>query len=219
MGKVLAQMNAGSDQGLLALTLAAWVQFIAEYNKNKAFEDAVKAEEKKIAEFMKKQNEGAKSVLTRMSAATDSGLVEMCFKGWVEVFTEQKKAYEMEELLAANGGKFNSFNSRNKASAGSAMDRAAAAAEQSTLIVIFWYWKRETRVERMRRYAKDKNTKKKQQLVGVKGLFKNFANELEAGLKDGTPRVDTSAVQPKKKKSGRTSSPSPKVVEDGSYAA
>merc|ERR1711985_25677 len=71
--KVLSRLNAGSDQGLMTLCFAAWVQFMEEYRKNKEFEDAVKAEEKKIAEFMKKQNEGAKSVLTRMSAATDTG--------------------------------------------------------------------------------------------------------------------------------------------------
>jgi hypothetical protein len=95
----------------------------------------------------------------------------------------------MEDIMANAQGKFSTFGARNKASAGSAMDRSAAATEMSSLIVIFWYWKRETRVERMRRYAKDKNLKKKQQLVGVKGLFKNFANELEAGLQGGTPRA------------------------------
>merc|ERR1712093_903372 len=94
----------------------------------------------------------------------------------------------MEDITARNQARFATFGARNKASAGSAMDRSAAATEMSTLIVIFWYWKRETRVERMKRYARDKNNKKKQQLIGVKGLFKNFANELEAGLKDGTPR-------------------------------
>merc|ERR1719316_1804435 len=84
--KVLGRLTAGSDQGLVALCMQAWIQFIAEYNKNKEFEDAVKAEEAKIAEFMKKQNEGAKSVLNRMSAATESGLVQSCFTGWVEEF-------------------------------------------------------------------------------------------------------------------------------------
>jgi hypothetical protein len=84
--KVMSRMSAGSDQGLLTMCLAAWVQFIAEYNKNRAFEDAVKAEEKKIAEFMKSHNESSKSVLNRMSAATDSGLVQSCFKAWVDFF-------------------------------------------------------------------------------------------------------------------------------------
>merc|ERR1711881_473787 len=130
-------------------------------------------------------------------------------KGWVDVFLEQKKALELEDIMAQNQAKFGSFGARNKASAGSAMDRSAAATEMSTMIVIFWYWKREIKVERMKRYAQDKNNKKKQQLIGVKGLFKNFANELEAGLKDGTPRPAEGVVQ--KKRSGR---PSPKVSDD-----
>jgi hypothetical protein len=208
--KVMARIGAGGDAGLMSMCLSAWVQFLAEYKKNKDFEDAVKAEEKKIAEFMKKQNEGAKSVLNRMSAGTDSGLVQTCFKGWVEFYIEQKKAIEMEELMHANSAKFGSFAARNKASGGSAMERAAYATDLSTYIVMFWYWKRECKVERMRRFARDKNVKKKQQLIGVKGLFKNFANELEAGLKDGTPRPDDIVVT--KKRSGR---PSPKVIEEG----
>merc|ERR1719265_1515574 len=81
--KVLSRLNAGSDVGLMTLCFTAWVQFMEEYRKNKEFEDAVKAEEKKIVEFMKKQNEGAKSVLTRMSAATDTGLISSCFTAWV----------------------------------------------------------------------------------------------------------------------------------------
>merc|ERR1711966_508128 len=197
--KVLSRMNAGTDQGLLTMCLTAWIQFIAEYNKNRDFENAVKAEEAKIAEFMKKQNEGAKSVLSRMSSATESGLVQGCFKAWVEVFEEIKKANEMEDLMMQNAGKFKTFGARNKASA-----------EESTCIVIFWYWKRETRVQRMKRYAQDKNNKKKQQLIGVKGLFKNFANELEAGLTDGTPRPVEGSSQ--KKRSGRSS---PKVGDQG----
>merc|ERR1719453_40329 len=107
---------------------------------------------------------------------------------------------ELEDMLASGNGRFASFSQRNKSSAKGAMDRAAEAADMSTYLVIFWYWKRETRVERMRRYAKDKNVKKRQQLVGVKGLFKNFANELEAGLKEGTPRIDGGSPA---KRSGR----------------
>merc|ERR1719359_879057 len=104
-------MSAGSDQGLVSMVFAAWVQFIAEYNKNREFEDAVKKEEQKIAEFMKKQNEGAKSVLTRMSASTEQGLIQGCFKGWVDVFEEQKKANELQDLLNSGSGRFKEFSS------------------------------------------------------------------------------------------------------------
>lgn len=80
--------------------------------------------------------------------------------------------------------------------------------DESTYIVMFWWWKREVKVERMRRYARDKNSKKRQQLIGVKSLFKNFATELESGLKDGTPRVEVAS----KKRSGRQTSPSAQVA-------
>lgn len=206
--KVLGRLNAGSDLGLMQLHFTAWTQFAEEYKKNREFEDAVKAEEKKIAEFMKKQNEGAKSVLNRMSSATESGLVQACFAGWKEEFETQKKALEYEDMINSGSGRFSSFSKRNKASAGGAMDRAAEAAELATTIIMFAYWKRETKVTRMKQYAKEKNHKKKQQLVGVKGLFRNFANELETGLKDGTPRVDISKI--KEKRSSRNPSPSPK---------
>merc|ERR1711871_1592461 len=146
----------------------------------------------------KKQNEGAKGVLSRMSQATDSGLVQQCFSGWVEVFQEQKKSNEMKDLMNSNSAKFSSFSNRNKASAKRGMSRSAELTELGTYTVIFKLWLKEVKVERMRRWAKDKNIKKKNQLLGVKGLFRNFANELEAGLKEGTPRVDTI----KKKKDG-----------------
>jgi hypothetical protein len=202
--KVLGRLTAGSDAGLLGMCLAAWVQFIAEYNKNREFEDAVKREEAKLNDFMKKQNGGAASVLNRMSQATDQGLIQQCMTGWVEVYQEQKKAAEMQDILNSGSGRFNEFSSRNQKSAKSCMDRHAELTEQGSIIVVFLLWKKESKIERMRRYAKDKNVKKKNQLIGVKGLFKNFANELEAGLKEGTPRVEA------KKKSERTSSTSPK---------
>merc|ERR1712226_1313388 len=99
-------------------------------------------------------------------------------------------------MLNSASGRFNEFSSRNKSSAKGAMDRAAEAAENNILILFVWYWKREVKVERMKRYAREKNSKKKQQLIGVKGLFKNFANELEAGLKEGTPRYEPVAAPP-----------------------
>merc|ERR1712187_826525 len=114
---------------------------------------------------------------------------------------------EFQNVLNDSSGKLKSFANRNKDSAGNCMERTAYLQQQSTWIIIFMYWKREARVERMRRYARDKNVKKKNQLMGVKGLFKNFANELEAGLKEGTPRVAIGDGS-KQRKIGQ---PSPKV--------
>merc|ERR1719263_651139 len=215
---VMGRMSAGSNDGLKSLCMQAWIQAMAEAKKNKEFEDAVKAEQEKLKAFQDKQKEGATGVLNRMSAASESGLLGMILTAWIEVFTEQKKAYEMEAMLHGAGGKFGSFNDKNSKSAMSLTERAALAQDIGSMLVIFWYWKRELKVETMRRYAREKNNKKKQQLVGVKGLFKNFANELEAGLKEGTPRVESSVSPQGKRSSGRASKPSPKVTDGASPA-
>merc|ERR1719220_830966 len=56
-------------------------------------------------------------------------------------------------------------------------------------------WKKDSKVERIRRLGKDKDAKRKKELVGVKSMFKSFASELETSLTSGTPRVD---IKPKR---------------------
>jgi hypothetical protein len=201
--KVLGRMTQGSEAGLQQYVFQAWQKFCEEYKKNLEFEEALKAQEAKTKAFMDKQNEGAKSVLSRMSMGNDTGLLQTCWKAWTEWVTENKKAREMQELLENSQGRFASFTGRNKGCAKSAMQRAAEAQDISVQLVIFMYWKKEALVQRMRRYGKEKNTKRKEQLQGVKGLFKNFANELDGSLKAGTPRIE-----PKRK--GRATSTPPK---------
>jgi hypothetical protein len=115
--KALSRMCAGTDLGAMTMAFSAWTQFIQDYNKNREFEDAVKREEAKIAEFMKKQNEGAKSVLTRMAGATEHGLMQQCLQGWAEVYQDIKKANELQEMLNSGSGRFKEFSMRNGRSA------------------------------------------------------------------------------------------------------
>jgi len=199
--KVLSRMNAGSEQGLLALTFAAWVQFHEDYKKNKDMEDAVREKEKMVADFMAKQNEGAKSVLSRMSDGNDSALIQTCWKAWLEFYTEIKKANEMQELMNANADKFGSFNKQNKAGSMTTSQRIAANQDEQVIIIVILMWKMHVKVNLMKQWAKEKNNKKKQQLVGVKGLFKNFANELESGLREGTPRVEEAVIKARREAS------------------
>jgi len=201
---VLARMNAGNEGALKVLIWKSWTGFIEEYKKNKDLEDKVKAAEARVKEFQAKQKEGSMSVLNKMSAATDTGLIQSTFMGWKEVWDEEKRQAEMEEAMGEKAGKLGSFASRNKGTAMHEMNRMLAVSEAGLMLAIFHYWKRDTKVERMRRYGREKNKKRKDQLVGVKGLFKNFASELENGLKEGTPRID------EKKLKARHSQPTPK---------
>eukprot|EP00747_Dinoflagellata_sp_TGD_P139605 gnl/TRDRNA2_/TRDRNA2_175914_c1_seq3.p1 gnl/TRDRNA2_/TRDRNA2_175914_c1~~gnl/TRDRNA2_/TRDRNA2_175914_c1_seq3.p1 ORF type:complete len:473 (-),score=162.43 gnl/TRDRNA2_/TRDRNA2_175914_c1_seq3:622-2040(-) len=194
--KVMTRMSAGNDATLTNMCFQEWVKFCEDYKKNLEMEEAVKAAEKKVAEFMKKQGDSAKGVLGRMTAGNDTGLLSMTMKAWAETIKEEKNAREMQEKLDAAADKFSGFNSRTKGTAMSAMCRAAETMDRQCLILVFAPWKKEARCERMKRYGKEKNQKKKEQVNNVKGLFKNFAAELDSGLKQGTPRIEIKKKAP-----------------------
>jgi len=188
--KVMGRMSAGSEEGLRAMAFQGWVQFIVEYKKDKEMNDALKAAEKRVSEFMQKQNEGAKSVLQRMQSASEGGLVSSMFQAWNEVVHEARKAAEMTATMNAKSSRLTAFTSRNKDNAQTASERNSTLQDEQLLICIMSLWIRDVKCERMRRYGKERNEKKKKDLMGVKGLFKNFASELETSLKEGTPRPD-----------------------------
>eukprot|EP00416_Gambierdiscus_australes_P046652 CAMPEP_0171101086 /NCGR_PEP_ID=MMETSP0766_2-20121228/53954_1 /TAXON_ID=439317 /ORGANISM="Gambierdiscus australes, Strain CAWD 149" /LENGTH=536 /DNA_ID=CAMNT_0011561045 /DNA_START=62 /DNA_END=1672 /DNA_ORIENTATION=- len=197
--KVMSRMSAGSDEGLRVMVFQGWVSFLVSTKKDKEMTNAVKAAEGKVSEFMKKQNEGAKSVLQRMVAANETGLVGSSFQAWADAVVEAKNTNDMEATIQQKTSKLAAFTTRNKDSAKNASERVAFLQNQAILIYTFSYWKGECRCERMRRYGKEKNNKRKQELIGVKGLFKNFANELETSLKEGTPRVEGKDSSSKKR--------------------
>merc|ERR1711904_101850 len=124
-----------------------------------------------------------------MTQGNDTALQQYVFQAWQKFCEEYKKNFEMQEKLQESQDRFSSLTGR-KGSRENAMQRAAKAQDISIQLVIYMYWKKEALVQRMRRYGKEKNTKRKEQLQGVKGLFKNFANELDGSLKAGTPRLE-----------------------------
>merc|ERR550537_896968 len=87
--KVMMKMSAGSDNALLSVVLGSWVQWLADYKKNKDMEDAVKAQEAQMQEYLKQKKEGAKAVLDKMNSATDSGLVEHVMSTWAQFYADE----------------------------------------------------------------------------------------------------------------------------------
>merc|ERR1711959_629658 len=72
--KVMARMAGGSDNALLTVILGAWVQFSADYKKNKEEEDDIERREHQFAEFMKQKKEGAKAVLDKMKPSLEHSM-------------------------------------------------------------------------------------------------------------------------------------------------
>merc|ERR1739848_391629 len=94
-------------------------------------------------------------------------------------------------------GKFASFAARNKNGAMSAGQKATEVKAYGLLNHSMLLWTEVTKVERLLRYYTNRVDHKKHQLQGLQSMFRNFASQLESGLKEGTPR-DFGAVKDKK---------------------
>merc|ERR1719240_1862077 len=180
--KVMARCGAASANGLRDMCFHEWVTFHQEYMKNKELEDAIKAEEAKIAAFKKKHSENAQSLLNNMHAATNTGLMHEVFEAWREWWKDEKQLAEMSELMAAGQGRLGAFGDRNKKGARSACERAHEHNMIMLYLKVFGAWRLDTQIEKTLRKHQNRIQGKRDQLLGVQQMFRNFAQELEKSM-------------------------------------
>jgi len=188
--KVVSRMSAGNDSGLKTLAWQAWQGYMEEFKAENGFSKTLRDKEKQVAAFKKKQKEGAKSVLNSMANQSNEALRQSVFMAWIELIQERKETERVESQLNAKASKLSNFQSKNKAAGMSASEKTAYLQDLQLLIFTMCLWKKDARVERIRRMGKEKDAKRKKELVGVKHMFKNFAGELETSLASGTPRTE-----------------------------
>jgi len=198
----LMGLNSDNDNALKAFAFDAFILAMEVAKQEKEEETQMKAAEAKLKELMETSCGRAKHTMKLLTGDAAGNLVDSVFKGWEQIVGEIKRVKEMEDRLNAKLKVCRDFTVRNKASAKGHLERHASVVDLEVLVVIVSLWKRETRIEKVRRWGKDKNNKRKQELIGVKGLFKSFADELETSLKEGTPRVVAPAAKSAPKQSG-----------------
>merc|ERR1719421_211335 len=120
-----------------------------------------------------------------MNSATDSGLVEHVMSTWAQQYKENKESERMEALMAENEARFGALNGRQKDNAKGVMSRVNEQMELNCMLKHFSAWATDTKLERIMRHYNGKMESKKQQLQSVQHLFKNFATQLDQGLKEG----------------------------------
>merc|ERR1712093_466214 len=106
-----------------------------------------------------------------------------------------------EALINGANSKFGSFSERNKQGAMSAGEKATYVKNYGLINHAMLLWQDVSKTERLLRYYNNRVEHKKHQLQGLQTMFRNFASQLETGLKEGTPRTD--AALGDKKSSGK----------------
>jgi hypothetical protein len=183
--KVMARCGAASGQGLRDMCFHEWNAYHQEYLKNKEFEDRVKESEQRVAAFMKGKSQEAQNLLNKMSGASDMGLLHNVVKAWYEVYLEEKKINEFAEQMNGAQGRLGGFGERNKKSAKNAMERAHEHQQTMIYLQVWGAWRIETQMEKMLKHHQGRIDGKRQQLLGVQQMFRNFAQQLESNISAG----------------------------------
>jgi len=201
---VMSRMSAGNESGLKTMAWQGWKAYMEEFKNDTELSKSLRDKERQVEAFRRKQKEGAKSVLSSMTNASNSALQHSVYMAWIELIKERKEQDRVETQLNAKSSKLQNFQTKNKAAGMSASEKTAFLQDMQLQIFCMCQWKKDAKVSRIRSMGKEKDAKRKQELVGVKSMFKNFTSELDASLNVGTPRVEDVKKQ---------RSPAP-VVED-----
>eukprot|EP00928_Gymnodinium_smaydae_P063332 TRINITY_DN46956_c0_g1_i1.p1 TRINITY_DN46956_c0_g1~~TRINITY_DN46956_c0_g1_i1.p1 ORF type:complete len:540 (-),score=141.06 TRINITY_DN46956_c0_g1_i1:251-1870(-) len=189
----LGRMCSGNESMIKSIGFASFVAYREISKVEKQRESEMTKKNAEVSKFQIKCTGTQKGVIKRFLCSTDSGLLYGAFNNWVILTQDEKEVGVMKKAIDEQMDKLSSFAERNKNAAMTGMLRLAESLETGAIFVVFSEWKKDTRIERVKRYGKEKNAKRRQQLNGVKGLFKTFASELDMGLREPTPRVEPPA--------------------------
>ncbi|CAJ1363227.1 unnamed protein product [Effrenium voratum] len=184
----MTRMTAGVEEALVALCVGAWVNWLEDYRKNKAFEDAVKLSEQKVKEYMRRKTDNAREMLMRMQNESEQGLLAQVFDCWTEEYQAERRSKELEAEVVAQKEHLDSITNRRKEVAMSRAKRTCAIEEDITKMHIFMNWYTEVRTEHVRRHYVGKMDTKEQKFEAVQTMIKSFASQLEQGI-GNSPRA------------------------------
>jgi len=181
--KVLSSFCAASEQGLKEMCLKSWLEVKKEADLEREAEKAKTACQDRMEEFTKNKSESAKQLLQVFGATTETGLLSQCIQGWARITEDIRRENYLLECLNDKQSSLTSLATRNKVSAGSALAKAASSIDQMMVLRILFSWRNHARTEFTMRRHHVMVDAKRQQLVGVQQMFRDFAKQLEAGVK------------------------------------
>eukprot|EP00413_Alexandrium_margalefii_P034948 CAMPEP_0204598836 /NCGR_PEP_ID=MMETSP0661-20131031/54511_1 /ASSEMBLY_ACC=CAM_ASM_000606 /TAXON_ID=109239 /ORGANISM="Alexandrium margalefi, Strain AMGDE01CS-322" /LENGTH=554 /DNA_ID=CAMNT_0051609545 /DNA_START=86 /DNA_END=1750 /DNA_ORIENTATION=- len=180
--KSMMRIVAGNEESLRNIAWQAWLSHHEDLQKNKDFEKQVKAQEEKMAEFLKRKSEEAKGVLSKIAGSSDTGLLHTCFTIWSDEYKSVKKGQELEEKMNQQSAKMKSLNSRVKAGANAVAGRSTELEKVNTTMQVFMHWHNEAKLGRLILHYSGKMDKSKKQIKEVERLFKDIDEKINKGI-------------------------------------
>lgn len=180
--KVIGRMLHEQEGASIGACFSSWVQFSSGYKKEKEFEEHVKNLEQQMKVFMDKKKDDAAIIINRVSAATDSGLVQQTLAAWSSYTFEGQKIRRLEGKVFGCEDRLSEVKKHHRQIAFDLSGRTGDQIDMNTMYQAFTAWTSVSRTSRLDKYYSGKIESKRKQLSSVQILFQSFADELESGL-------------------------------------
>lgn len=180
---------ASDDCALKAFVIDAFLLLVSDSKKESAMSRNIEEAHRRTRSLVDISKACTKRVLTSLADVLQGDIVKAIVGSWAQVVNITKWHLQLDEHHTAIQQVARGFVERNKTSATVHNEGHAAVFLFECLVVIFSHWKRDMLLERVHHWGRQTNERRKQELSGVKGLFKSFAAELETSISAGTPRV------------------------------
>merc|ERR1712083_1026143 len=96
---VLLRNARGEDQGLVDSCFDCWAQEVKRSQKEGDSQQALNELNRQLNQFKGDQANKRKSVMARMGAGQDSGLIAITFNSWLQFHSNYKKDKEFEDAV------------------------------------------------------------------------------------------------------------------------
>eukprot|EP00913_Durusdinium_trenchii_P014212 g13338.t1 len=206
--KVISRMVEDEKGAAVGSCFASWVLFSVAYKKDRDFEENLKHFERQMQVYKDKKKEDAALILSRVSAATDSGLVQQTLAAWKlgkpSTATRSSEPGRTEHLdpdpnptsytfdgqkIRGLEGKVYGYDDRlhetkkkHRQIAANLSGRTGDQIDMNTMYQSWMAWTSCSKTARLDKFFGQKIDRKRRQLSNLQVLFQNFADELETGL-------------------------------------
>jgi len=182
---IISKMMSDNSHALIDLAWDAWRSFCEDYKKNRVVEEAVKSSEQNITRFLQGKSEDAQKLLMALGGESDSVCIKLGWESWMKLVADAKHDAALANMLDGSKSALErlSFNGKNGAKI--ALRKAELYQTHGLLLQTLNAWRLDARLDRTLRQSHNQIEAKRMQLTGVQKMFRNFAVQLEAGLREG----------------------------------
>lgn len=181
---IMRKFCEDSDSVLLGLGMQSWIASWQDFIAERALQRDLQEKKKQARLLLKQKTMIAGKMAARRLHKGNFPLLAEVWEQWRCFVSENQAAAALADQLANAGSSLSGFSGRMKGSSITACERARLATEEMLYIAVFYAWKGNARIEARLRQHHAKIDAKRQQLMGVQSMFRDFATKLENGIKN-----------------------------------